>query len=139
MQLNKAEYNRKSRIEIAFNPAFWCESGGCFPPLAYCLQRLFNFRLVGGIIHIRKMLSSSFRQREHLPPPGVRAEPTGVDEACRFRCGLIKMFNYFSLILVSNRFLAILSGMCVGYSPPKQAVQKPVSSPARCLTFSTLR
>ena len=24
MQLNRAEYNRKSRIEIAFNPAFWC-------------------------------------------------------------------------------------------------------------------
>jgi hypothetical protein len=26
MQLNKAEYNRKSRIEMTFNPAFWCGS-----------------------------------------------------------------------------------------------------------------
>ena len=24
VQLNKAEYNRKSRIEMTFNPAFWC-------------------------------------------------------------------------------------------------------------------
>ena len=47
MQLNKAEYNRKSRIESDFNPAFWCGSGVTYDCHSHYFKpfRAFSFIL----------------------------------------------------------------------------------------------
>ena len=48
MQLDKAEYNRKSRIEMTFNPAFWCGSGVIYDCFSQCFKPFRVMLLVDG-------------------------------------------------------------------------------------------
>ena len=101
------------------------------------------------------MMASRWKQRQPSPAASTR-DMSGPRETVRskyscssssVRLRLVKpMMEHISFtpdqaewIFFSKRFFRPSPGMAVGYSPPKQAVQKPSSEPVSSRAWSRLR